>query len=326
MCERVIIDTDPGIDDALAILLALQSPELDIAAITTVSGNVSVDTATRNVFTIFSLLPSITRPPVARGASRPRQKDPFFATHVHGDDGLGRLDRFLDAAGNPRYVSPSLSLSARDAVDEIPYQLSLSPEPMTIIALGPLTNIAAAIAKHRESMAGVKQIVLMGGAVGVPGNITPAAEFNIYTDPHAASVVFQSGIPLTVVGLDVTTRVKLTRDQIDAALNSHRTVVSQFLFDSTKDLLTFSEGRLGEPNFYLHDPLTVGVVIDPSFVTKKPMPIEIETKGEWTEGMTVADRRPLKPSRKRPPNAEVCVEVDSSRFISFFLERLLNSG
>ena len=181
MVQRVIIDTDPGIDDALALLLALQSPELDVTAVTTVSGNVSIDDATRNVFTVFSLLPLSERPPVARGAARPRQKAPAFAYGVHGRDGLGGLDRYHDASGNPCYPAPSVEVADRDATDEILYQLAATEEPLTIIALGPLTNIAAAIERAPEVMAKTEQIVAMGGAVSVPGNVTPAAEFNIHT-------------------------------------------------------------------------------------------------------------------------------------------------
>jgi len=211
-------------------------------------------------------------------------------------------------------------------VDEIVHQLAVTPGPITIIALGPLTNIAAAIEKDKERMATAKRIVLMGGAIGVPGNVTPVAEFNIYVDPHAAGIVFNSGIPLTVVGLDVTSQVKLTRNAIASAAASHHTAVSQFLSDCTEDLLTFAEERTGEPSLFLHDPLAVGVVIDPSLVTKKAMHIEIETNGEVTEGMTVADRRLLKSDWKKTPNAEVCVRVDAQRFVDFFLERLLGTS
>jgi len=326
MPERVIIDTDPGIDDALALLLALQSPELEIAAITTVSGNVPVDTATKNVFTVFSLLPYSNRSPVAKGASRPRQKSPFYATHVHGEDGLGRIDRRTGAPGNPRYTSPLVTLSDHDAVDEILHQLSVTPEPLTLIALGPLTNIAAAIEKDRGKLAAANRIVLMGGAITVPGNITPAAEFNIYADPHAAHIVFNAGIPLTVVGLDVTKQVRLSKNMIAAAVHSSKTAAGQFIRDCTEELLTFAEERQGDASFPLHDPLAVGVVIDPSFVTMEAMHIEIETKGEITEGMTVADRRPLRPDWKSRPNADVCISVDGDRFLSFFLERVLCQG
>jgi purine nucleosidase/pyrimidine-specific ribonucleoside hydrolase len=323
MVERIIIDTDPGIDDALAMLLALQSPEVNIAAITTVSGNVPVETGTRNVSRVFSLLPSAVRPPVASGAARPLQKHPVFATHIHGEDGLGSLDRCLDDAGNRRYAPQGVTTSGRDGVDEILHQLSVTPEPTSIIALGPLTNIAAAIEKDKETMAAVKQIILMGGAVNVAGNVTPVAEFNIYVDPHAACIVFASGIPLTVVGLDVTTQVGLTRNMIEKAVTSHQTPISYFLRDCTRDLITWAEEHYGEAVFFLHDPLAIGVVIDPSFVTTSPMHVEIETEGELTEGMTVADIRRLKPEHKKFPNANVCVEVDDERFLGFFMERLL---
>jgi len=323
MAERIIIDTDPGIDDALALLLALQSPELDIAAITTVSGNVPVETGTRNVFTVFSLLPSAVRPPVASGASRPLKKDPIMATHIHGEDGLGTLDRCLDASGNRRYAPQEVATSIRDGADEILHQLSVTPEPTTIIALGPLTNIAAAIEKDKETMAATKQIVLMGGATSVSGNVTPVAEFNIYVDPHAAHIVFDSGIPLTVVGLDVTTRVGLTRDMIEGAVASHQTPLSYFLRDCTENLIAWAEEHYGEAVFFLHDPLAISVVIDSSFVTTRSMHVEIETEGKITEGMTVSDRRLLKPELKKLPNANVCVDVDAKRFLGFFMERLL---
>jgi inosine-uridine nucleoside N-ribohydrolase len=204
MPHRVIIDTDPGIDDALALLLALRSPELEIAAITTVSGNVPVEVATRNVFTVLSLFPAITAPPVAKGASRPLKKAAFYAEQIHGEDGLGGIYSIREASGEPRYAPQAATLSRRDAVHEILYQLSVTWQPVTVISLGPLTNIASAMEKDRAAMAKISRVVLMGGAVGVPGNVTPVAEYNLYCDPHAANIVFRSGIPLTMVGLDVT--------------------------------------------------------------------------------------------------------------------------
>ena len=323
MIERVIIDTDPGIDDALAVLLAMQSPELQISAITTVSGNVPVAVATRNVFRIMSLLPASYRFPVARGASKPMQKKPVYATGFHGEDGLGDLDRFQDKAGNPRYPEPSVTLSSRNAVEEILYQLAAAPQPITIIALGPLTNIAEAINKDRDTMSKAKRIVLMGGAIGVSGNVTPTAEFNIYVDPDAAGIVFNSGIPITMVGLDVTTRVKLTAEDISAAAADHNSTVSRFLVDCTQDLLERTAKRYGEAHLTLHDPLAVGVVIDPSLVAAEAMPVDVETRGVLTEGMTVGDRRPIHSGLKNQSTADVCIEVDAQRFTSFFLKRLL---
>jgi purine nucleosidase/pyrimidine-specific ribonucleoside hydrolase len=322
MVQRVIIDTDPGIDDALAILLALLSPELEVVAITTVNGNVSIDDATRNVFTVLSLLPPSKRPPVAKGAARPRKKVPVFAYGFHGGDGLGGLDRYSDASGNPSYPAPSIEVSDRAAADEILTRLRDAEVPLTIIALGPLTNIAAAIETDPAIMAKAEQIVAMGGAVGVPGNVTPAAEFNIYSDPHAAKIVFASGISLTLIGLDVTRRVKLSREALTTQ-DTAADAVGVFLRDCTNEAFTYSARRSGAESIALHDPLAVGAVIDRSFITTAPMHVQVETRGEVTEGMTLADRRPISPQWKGPPNVQVGVEVDADRFVAFFLERLL---
>ncbi len=322
MAERVLIDTDPGIDDALALILALRSPELEVTAITTVSGNVPVDVGTRNVFTVLSLLSLSQEPPVASGLSQPRRKPPVFATSVHGDDGLGGLHRYRDSSGRPRYGPPRVTPSGRSAVEEILFHIGPRPESFTLIALGPLTNIAEAIEKDRDTMTRLKRIVLMGGAVTVPGNITAAAEFNIFVDPEAASIVLGAGIPITMVGLDVTRKVRLTRETVEAEVFPCRTDVSQFVCDCTSDLFAICEAREGKPSFPLHDPLAVGVVIDPSLVSSKPMHVEIETGGEVTEGMTLADRRPLMETLKKSPNAQVCLDVEEGRFLSLFLERL----
>jgi len=163
----------------------------------------------------------------------------------------------------------------------------------------------------------------MGGAIGVPGNITPVAEFNIYVDPLAASIVFNAGIPLTVVGLDVTHQVKLTAKDLAVAIDGPKTAISRFLVDCTKDLLASPSNPSKEQGLFLHDPLAVGVVINPTFVTTETMSIDIETRGDITEGMTVADRRAIHPSQKKPPNADISIKVDASKFIAFFLKRLL---
>ena len=322
MSEHIIIDTDPGIDDALALLLALQSPELEVAAITTVSGNVPVDVATRNVFTILSLLSPDKRPPVAMGSARPLEKEPIFAISVHGDDGLGGLYGCRDPFGGLRYPAPQVTPSIHDGPDEILFQLASSSETLTIIALGPLTNIAEAIKRDRATMARLKRVVVMGGAVGVPGNVTATAEFNIHVDPHAAQLVFHADIPLTLVGLDVTRKVRFTREMVKRQIAPRRTVIGQFVCDCTSELFSFFEEREGEASFPLHDPLAIGVAIDPSFVSCEPMHVKIETRGEITQGMTVADRRSIRLPVADPPNAEVCLDVDAPRFLEFFLERL----
>jgi inosine-uridine nucleoside N-ribohydrolase len=168
----------------------------------------------------------------------------------------------------------------------------------------------------------VKEIVIMGGAVTVAGNITPAAEFNMYVDPHAARVVFEAGLPLTLVGLDVTHKVRLPQEAVEREVAPRRTAISQFISDCTSDLFAFCEDYEGEASFPLHDPLAVGVVVDPSLVVWESMHVDIETCGDMTEGMTVADRRPIRASWKKPANARVCLGVDASRFLSLFLERV----
>lgn len=326
MVERVIIDTDPGIDDALALLLALQTPDLEVAAITTVSGNVPVDRATRNVMTILSLLPEKQCLPVAEGAAKPMKKAPVYATHVHGEDGLGGLERFRSEDGSPRYQPLDRVLSKRDAADEILHQIAVSSEPVTVIPIGPLTNIAAAIERDKTAMAKAKGIVLMGGAIGVSGNVTPAAEFNIFVDPHAAKIVFDAGIPLTIIGLDVTQQVALHKERLEKAIAPQGTVISQFICDCTSEYFNFAQKLLGESRLLLHDPLAIGAVIDPTLVATELLHVAVETAGEVTEGMTLADRRPFKSDWKKPPNAEVCLGVDGDRFVSFFIENVLGGS
>jgi purine nucleosidase/pyrimidine-specific ribonucleoside hydrolase len=322
MSERVIIDTDPGIDDALALLLALRSPELEVLAITTVSGNVPVDVATRNVFAVLSLVPADRRPPVAQGAFAPLRKPPTYATSVHGKDGLGGFHRYRGSLGRLGGTPRRVTSFRRGAAGEILHHICNSTERCTVIALGPLTNIAQAIKRDSATMAGLKRIVLMGGAFTVAGNVTPAAEFNMFVDPHAASLVFHAGIPLTVVGLDVTRRVRLTREIVEKQVAPRQTRISQFLCDCTADLFAVCEEREGIASFPLHDPLAVGVVIDPSLVDCESMYVDVETRGNVTRGMTVADRRPIRASLKKPPNADVCLNVDAPRFLTLFLDRL----
>jgi len=202
---KVILDTDPGVDDALAIILALRSRELELLALTTVSGNVHVSHCAKNVLRILSLLELQNLPVIARGEDKPLEKEPFEVPSVHGNDGLGDL--------GDNYFPPlnwSL-LSKKNAVDLICEVVSQNPGEITIIATGPLTNVARAIQKDPISMSQAKEIIFMGGAVNVAGNIPPgAAEFNAYVDPHAMEIVLNFCVPVTMVPLDVTHQVKLS--------------------------------------------------------------------------------------------------------------------
>ena len=318
MTKRILIDTDPGIDDALALILALGSPELDVAAITTVCGNVDVDTATRNLFTVLNLLPG-PWPVLARGAARPLVREPFPASHIHGLDGLG--GRQCSISGSEDQPLHGL-LSPRDGADEILHQLNSALQPLTIVSLGPLTNLALARNRQPDLFSRVKELIMMGGAYLGPGNITPAAEFNIFADPEAAETVMASGIPITAVGLDITRQVRLDRQTIEELVQDRSSRVSRSIQAWTGQLLETMHSMEGSPSIPLHDPLAVLVCLNPDLVRTQSMHVEVETQGRWTTGMTLADRRPLGPSWKAGPNLEVCVEVKAERALRTFLERI----
>jgi len=229
MPQRVIIDTDPGIDDALALILALVSLELRIEAITTVCGNVPVDLATANALRVLELFPRERHPPVAQGAERPLVRPLSSAALVHGDDGLGGVTRQRLPDGLPRYQPAAGALSSLDAVTCLLDLIRQYPGELTLIALGPLTNVAQAWQRDRATMRQLARIVMMGGAITVPGNVTPVAEFNISVDPEAAQLVFTSGLPLTLIGLDVTERVRLTTTMLEQRVRPLGTRLSQFV-------------------------------------------------------------------------------------------------
>lgn len=318
--RRIIIDTDPGVDDALALLLALRSPELHVEAITVVSGNVRLELCLENVFRVLDAAGVTERPPVALGCEHPLSRDPVAATHVHGDDGLGRITELREPDGRLRYPIPAIEPAGRHAVDVILELIGNHPGQITIVALGPLTNIATAIRKDAAAMRQVKELIVMGGSLNGQGNVTPVAEFNFYADPEAARVVVQSGIGLTIVGLDVTHRAILPRKEFDERTNKKTGPYTRFLRDLTANWFDFAESRALD-GAYLHDPLAIGVAIDPSFVRTESFLADIETTGELTQGMLVTDRRGVVGVEQGAP-IRGCVEVDAARFVSFFLSRV----
>jgi purine nucleosidase/pyrimidine-specific ribonucleoside hydrolase len=319
----ILIDTDPGIDDALAILLALGSPEVSVEAITTVAGNVEVDLCTANAFRILDVARPRHRPRVARGAAAPLVGPLVTAAHFHGDDGLGNLGRLREPDGRPRYPDPSHVVEMLDGADLILETADRFAGRLVVVALGPLTNVALALRRDRGRLAQAARIVVMGGAVAVPGNVTPAAEFNIHVDPEAASTVFASGLPIELVPLDVTRRVVLTTADLGAALASHRGPTARFIEDFTAHGFDF-ETQEGDGSMALHDPLAVGVALDPSLVTLKPLHVAVECEGRLTRGMTVADRRP---HRAGPgPTCRAALDVDAPRFLRLFLERVCRAS
>ena len=309
MTAKIIIDTDPGQDDAVAILLALASPdEIAVLGITTVAGNVPLALTEKNARIICELA---GRPDIAvfAGCDRPLVQPLVTAEHVHGKTGL-------DGIALP---DPTMPLQAAHAVDFIIDTLRAEPSgSVTLCPLGPLTNIATAFTRAPDIMARVKEIVLMGGAYFEVGNITPAAEFNIYVDPEAAEIVFQSGVPLVVLPLDVTHKVLTTRPRIDA-IRAIGSPVAHAVASWTDFFERFDMAKYGAEGAPLHDPCVIAYLLAPGLFTGRHINVEIETTSALTRGMTVADWWGV---TKRPKNAMFMGDVDAAGFYDLLTGRL----
>lgn len=305
--KPIIFDVDTGIDDALAMAYALHSPELEVLGFTTCFGNVAVEDATRNTLTVLEKLDRHI--PVFSGANQTlnRGEKKKYPKHVHGEDGLG----------NTRKEVSALQASQGNAVDFIIDQVKSRPNDITVIAVGPLTNIALAIKKAPKIMSLVKEVIIMGGAVRVPGNVTPFAEANILSDPDAADLVFSSGLPVTLVGLDVTLQTCLPKSKLGEWRATGKES-AQFLAEMTDYYMkAYDSSHPGLGGCALHDPLAVGVAIDSGFVSTVRMNVKVVIEGEET-GRTIGQ-----PDRES--NIRVCTEVDADRFVKHFLERVIRS-
>ena len=322
MKKRVVIDTDSGVDDALALLLTLVSPELQVEAISTVSGNVALDQATKNAGLILGLLDLKAPLILARGAAEPLEKGLITAQSIHGRDGLGELDRFRNSDGSPRYRYPEQPQDLPDATEVLLDLLRRYPDELSLITLGPLTNLAEALHADKRRVKRLREVVIMGGAIRVCGNITPAAEFNIFVDPHAAQHVFSSGLPIKLVPLDVTERIRLGPTEIENLAQEMDEPLGRFLSDATSKPMEHMKQMRGVEAIFLHDPLAVGVAIDPSMVETTLLHLDVETHEGITQGMTLADFRGIRDDLKQPPNLHVALEVDTKLFLAFFKERL----
>ena len=318
--QRILIDTDPGVDDAFAIFLAMRSPELHVAAITTVCGNVPVAQATQNLLTILGVLDLDECPLIAQGAAEPLVKPLVIATHVHGDDGLGNVSQLQSIDNTPLHPPANAPISSESGVDLILEMVARYPDELTIIALGPLTNIAKAIRKDAEKMQRLQKIVVMGGAFEEYGNVTTTAEFNIFVDPHAAHEVFQFDVPMHIVPLDATHQVILTGERLQAEIDKRDSPISNFLKDSTQACMEFYHQHVGFWGLHIHDALPIGMLTHPGYFESVDAYVQVETEGTLTDGMTIADlRRERQPSN---PNAQVCVKVAAEAFLDTFFARL----
>ncbi len=306
--KKILIDCDPGHDDMMAIMLASASDEVDLAGVTTVAGNQTGDKTFRNACQVLTLIGEDV--PVARGADKPLLRELVTAPRFHGQTGL-------DGADLPPSGIEALDMHASDFII---MTLRKSREKMVLVPTGPLTNVALALIKAPEITEKIERIVLMGGGMR-DSNVTPAAEFNIYVDPEAAKVVFGAGVPLTMVGLDVTNRAIMTPDDIEN-LNHPGGKVSdvivpllQFFAKANRDIF----GLQGAP---LHDALAVASVIHPEVIQTKHCRVDVETAGELTRGMTVVD---IYGVTGKEPNADVALELDNTLFVSMMssaIERL----
>jgi purine nucleosidase len=306
--RKIIIDTDPGQDDAVAILLALASPELDVLGITAVAGNVPLALTARNARVICDLARR-TDVPVFAGCDRPLTRPLVTAEHVHGKTGL-------DGADLP---DPVIPLQDAHAVDFLIDTLRREPPgSVTLCTLGPLTNIATAFARAPDIVPRMAEVVAMGGAYFEVGNITPAAEFNIYVDPEAAAEVLASGVALTIVPLDVTHKALTTRARVEG-FRALGTPVGHAVAGWTDFFERFDMAKYGSEGAPLHDPLVIAYLLAPDLFTGRHVNVEIETEGRFTLGMTVADWWHVS---GRPANAMFLGDVDAPGFYALLTDRL----
>ena len=308
MTRKIIIDTDPGQDDAVAILLALASPEIEVLGITAVAGNVPLALTQKNARIVCELAER-RDVRVFAGCDRPLAHDLVTAEHVHGKTGLD----------GPELPDPTMALQDAHAVDFIIDTLRAEPAgTVTLCPLGPLTNIATAFQRAPDIAARVQEIVLMGGAYFEVGNITPAAEFNIYVDPEAAEIIFKSGVKLTIMPLDVTHKALVTKARNDA-FRALGTPVGHAVAAMTDFFERFDKAKYGSDGAPLHDPCVTAYLVRPDLFTGRHINVEVETQSALTRGMTVADWWGVS---GRAPNAMFMGDVDADGFFALLTERL----
>ena len=303
--KPVILDVDPGHDDAVAIMMACGAPGLDVLAVTTVAGNAPLEKTTRNALRILSLI-GHDHVPVGSGAAAPLERPLYTAENIHGESGMD----------GPEIPEATFEPDDRGAVELMADKIRDSPEPVTLVPVGPLTNVAMLLGKHPGLKEKIPHVSLMGGSMGL-GNTTPAAEFNVYVDPEAAREVFDSGLPITMSGLDVTHQAGAGAEERDRlrALGDVGEVVAGFLdfFASTyKRVFDFDAPPI-------HDAVSVAAVLRPDLLKTRPMRVDVECEGNLTRGETVCDYHGV---TGRPPNADVGVSLERAAFFELLYDSL----
>jgi purine nucleosidase len=329
---RVILDTDPGIDDALAILLALASPEVELAAVSVTGGNCALEDGVRNALGVLAL-GGRADVPVCAGVALPLLRPPFTAPETHGDTGLGYA----------RLPEPNTRPASEHAVDMIIREIMAAPGEVTLVAVAPLTNVALALRKEPRIAQAVREVIIMGGALRVDGNTTSLAEFNFYVDPHAAHIVLESGMPITLLPWDITRDVLLTQEHVDRLLRIP-SPVPRFIAEAVRFYLEFHLVAFGYAGCSINDPIALALAFRPELAHTEAMHVAIEHASELTAGKTVISyvgmlhREPdahdipafdasARPPRWRPafrprPNVRAVTGFDDQAFLELFVTRM----
>ena len=310
----VILDVDTGLDDALALLLAARSPALNLLGVTCVMGNVELDKVVPNTLRVLEVA-GASQVPVARGMNQPLVEVQNNAKGVHGDDGLGNID----------LPGPTHSPAPEHAVEFLRRTLTTAQNSITLVPLAPLTNIAALLIQHPEVKTKIKQIVLMGGAIGM-GNASATAEFNVRQDPEAADIVLRSGLPIVMYGLEVFRQITFTRSEAESFVETDRPAAQL-----AGRLLLYMMNNFNREQASIGDGGTVASVIDPAGLTTETWPVRVELTGTWTRGQTVVDRRPWMTQKResewQPPmgtEISVAVDIDREHYRQIFREAILS--
>lgn len=307
MSKKILIDTDPGIDDSLAILLALASPELSLEGISTVHGNCSLEQATTNGLSILELAQA-SHIPLAKGCELPLVQPSLLAPETHGNTGLGY-------AKLPEPRTKPVSMHGSDFLIE---KILSNPGEMTLVAIGPLTNVALAIRKEPRIVSALKELIIMGGAIRHEGNTTALAEFNTYVDPHAAHIVYHAGIPTTLVPLDVTYQCVLTSQDVER-LQKLDSSIPGFIKDTTDFYMEYHDSYQGIRGCVINDPLALALTFAPELCDYQELPVNVDISSGVSTGKTFAD---FYNYEKKPANMKVALGVRPRDFIELFLERM----